>query len=83
MKGERQPGEIAQLASRIGLAGDVAAKFGDLVKKLHRAFVELDAGLIEINPLVVTEAGDLVAVDAKIRRRRQCAVPASGTERPA
>jgi succinyl-CoA synthetase beta subunit len=65
VKGERQPGEIAQLATRIGLAGDVAAKFGDLVKKLHRAFVELDAGLIEINPLVVTAAGDLVAADAK------------------
>ena len=37
-----------------------------MVKKLHRAFVELDAGLIEINPLVVTDAGDLVAVDAKV-----------------
>ena len=33
---------------------------------LHRAFTELDASLIEINPLVVTEAGELVALDAKL-----------------
>jgi succinyl-CoA synthetase beta subunit len=33
---------------------------------LARAFVDLDASLVEINPLVVTEAGDLVALDAKI-----------------
>src|SRR5262249_13259659 len=42
------------------------AKFGEFVKKLHRAFVELDASLIEINPLVLTATGDLVAVDAKL-----------------
>ena len=66
VKGERHSGEIAQFAGRIGLAGDVATKFGELIKKLHRAFVELDAGLIEINPLVVTDTGDLVAVDAKV-----------------
>ncbi len=66
IKGERRSGEVAELAQRIGLAGDVAVKFGELVKTLHRAFVDLDAGLIEINPLVVTDAGDLVAVDAKV-----------------
>ena len=66
VKGERRSGEVAELAQRIGLSGDLAAKFGELAKKLHRAFVELDAGLIEINPLVVTDTGDLVAVDAKV-----------------
>lgn len=66
IRGERNPGEIVELASRIGLSGGLAVKFGELVKKLHRAFVELDAGLIEINPLVVTDTGDLVAVDAKV-----------------
>jgi succinyl-CoA synthetase beta subunit len=66
IKGERRPSEVVELARRIGLTGDVAVKFGELIKKLHRAFVELDAGLIEINPLVVTDAGDLVAVDAKV-----------------
>ena len=66
VNGERRSGEIAGLAQRIGLSGGLATKFGELVKKLHRAFVELDAGLIEINPLVVTDPGELVAVDAKV-----------------
>lgn len=66
VKGERRSDEVAELARRVGLAGDIAGKFGELVKKLHRAFVELDAGLIEINPLVVTDSGELVAVDAKV-----------------
>ncbi|MBX9827158.1 MAG: acetate--CoA ligase family protein [Xanthobacteraceae bacterium] len=66
ISGERGPGEIADLARRIGLSGGLADSFGDLIKKLHRAFVELDAGLIEINPLVVTDTGELVAVDAKV-----------------
>ena len=37
-----------------------------LILALHRAFVELDASMIEINPLVVTSAGRLVALDAKM-----------------
>lgn len=63
--GERRPGEIAELAQRAGLTGGTAEKFVELVKKLHRAFVELDANLIEINPLVVTATGDLVVADTK------------------
>ncbi len=66
MKGERHPGDIVELSRRIGLAEGSAKKFRELVVKLHRAFVEFDAGLIEINPLVLTAAGDLVAVDAKL-----------------
>ena len=34
--------------------------------KLHKAFVEADAELVEINPLVVTKAGDVVALDCKL-----------------
>src|SRR3546814_5714331 len=33
---------------------------------MYRAFVELDASMVEINPLVVTEAGDVLALDAKM-----------------
>lgn len=66
IRGERNPGEIVELAGRIGLSGGLAVTFGELIKKLHRAFVELDAGLIEINPLVVTDTEELVAVDAKV-----------------
>ena len=34
--------------------------------RLHRAFIRLDAGLIEINPLALTDAGESVAIDAKL-----------------
>jgi len=64
--GERRSGDIADFCRRLGLSGDAAAKFGELIARLHRAFVELDATLIEINPLIQTETGDLIAVDAKV-----------------
>ncbi|MCW0182675.1 ADP-forming succinate--CoA ligase subunit beta [Zavarzinia sp.] len=37
-----------------------------LVQAIYKAMVETDAGLLEINPLVVTEAGDLIALDCKM-----------------
>jgi succinyl-CoA synthetase beta subunit len=48
------------------LKGGQAASFGKLVSALYAAFVGLDCAVIEINPLVVTTAGDVVALDAKI-----------------
>lgn len=64
--GERQAGEIADFCARLGLSGAAAENCAEAVKKIHRAFLELDASLIEINPLVVTGSGDLVALDAKV-----------------
>jgi succinyl-CoA synthetase beta subunit len=64
--GERKPGDIADFCRRLGLSGVVADHCGDVVRKLHRAFIELDASLIEINPLVITASGDMVALDAKL-----------------
>src|SRR5579884_525490 len=58
-----QPFHGRRIASALGL--DVPATTA-LVTALYRAFVELDAALVEINPLVVTSAGDLVALDAKM-----------------
>ncbi len=55
----RSPSAWASKASRSG----VAVKF---VTALYRAFTELDASIVEINPLVVTGAGELVALDAKM-----------------
>ena len=49
-----------------GLSGGQVAGLVGFVDALYRAFTELDASLIEINPLVVTGAGELVALDAKI-----------------
>ena len=37
-----------------------------LINNLYTAFIETDAEMLEINPLVVTEAGDLICLDAKM-----------------
>jgi succinyl-CoA synthetase beta subunit len=66
LKGERKAGDIADFCKRLGLEGKEAEKLAQTVKNMHRAFVDLDASLIEINPLVFTEAGEPVALDAKI-----------------
>ncbi|HEY6983739.1 ADP-forming succinate--CoA ligase subunit beta [Reyranella sp.] len=55
-----------KIAFALGLAGKQVNNFVNLLGGLYRAFVELDCSLIEINPLVVTEAGDVIALDAKI-----------------
>ena len=53
-------------AKKLGLAGALAKKGGELFQSLATAFIELDASLIEINPLAVTVAEDLVALDVKM-----------------
>jgi succinyl-CoA synthetase beta subunit len=65
-KGERGPGEMAEFGGRFSLPADAAESLGELIMRLHRAFIELDAGLIEINPLALTDAGEWVAIDAKL-----------------
>ena len=50
----------------LGLEGKQVSKAVAFMRALYRAFSELDASLVEINPLVVTAAGDLVALDAKM-----------------
>lgn len=54
------------LAFSLGLAGDQVTAFTKLLKGLYRLFKENDLALLEINPLVVTESGALVALDCKI-----------------
>ena len=61
-----EPFHARNFAFGVGLEGrqiGVAVRF---VTALYRAFCELDASVAEINPLVVTKSGDLVALDAKI-----------------
>lgn len=57
--------ELNQLAWEAGLGEHVRALI-PLIKSLYRAVVELDAVTAEVNPLVVTENGNLVAGDAKL-----------------
>lgn len=58
--------EAAAFLTRIGLDGACVEAGCDILEGLRRAFVELDASLIEVNPLVVTQAGALVALDVKM-----------------
>src|SRR5579872_3273434 len=60
------PFEARQLGFAIGLDGKQVNKFVPLVTSLYNAFLATDASLVEINPLVVTAAGDLLALDAKM-----------------
>jgi succinyl-CoA synthetase beta subunit len=60
------PFEARQIAFAIGLEGAQVGKAVKLLGALYDAFVATDASLIEINPLVVTAAGDLLALDAKM-----------------
>jgi succinyl-CoA synthetase beta subunit len=53
-------------AKALRLSGDLAKQAESLLAKLYAAFVAKDMSLLEINPLVVTKAGQLVCLDAKI-----------------
>ncbi|MCZ8142360.1 MAG: ADP-forming succinate--CoA ligase subunit beta [Acetobacteraceae bacterium] len=55
-----------KLAFGLGLTGKQVSSFTKFVLALYGAFVELDCAIVEINPLVVTGAGEIVALDAKV-----------------
>ena len=55
-----------KIAYALGLEGKQIGKLGAFLTALYQAFTELDAAIVEINPLVVTADGDLVALDAKM-----------------
>ena len=61
-----QPHHVRRLAAVMGLSKDTAKQLPSFLSGLYRAFTELDASLVEINPLVVTGGGDLLALDAKM-----------------
>src|ERR1700721_3726812 len=58
--------QARKLVFGLGLSGDVAMKAGPFLQALHRAFVDTDSSMLEINPAVVTADGRLVALDAKM-----------------
>lgn len=55
-----------QIAFALGLDGKQIGKAVELIGKLYDAFLGLDASIVEINPLVVTKAGDILPLDAKM-----------------
>ena len=55
-----------QIAFALGLEGEQVKQATKLISDLYRAVVEKDMSLLEINPLVVTGAGDIICLDAKV-----------------
>ncbi|HEY1427437.1 MAG TPA: ADP-forming succinate--CoA ligase subunit beta [Caulobacteraceae bacterium] len=54
------------LAQALGLKGETAKQARALLPKLYKAFVDKDMSLLEINPLIATESGDVKVLDAKV-----------------
>jgi succinyl-CoA synthetase beta subunit len=61
-----RPFQARNLAAALGLEGPAAREAVGLFRELYRLYHERDCSIVEINPLVLTEQGQLVALDAKI-----------------
>ena len=55
-----------EVAAALGLSGDLAKQAGKVLARLYDAFVGTDASQIEVNPLAVTDKGQLMVLDAKV-----------------
>jgi succinyl-CoA synthetase beta subunit len=60
------PFHVRLVAHALGLSGDQAKQLSPLLTHLHRAFVEKDMSLLEVNPLVLTKDGQVICLDAKV-----------------
>ena len=60
------PYQVRELTFDAGLEGDVAKGVGKTLSNLYKAFTESDASLVEINPLVSTKDGRVLALDSKV-----------------
>lgn len=54
------------IANKLSFSQNVRKKISKIFLNLYTAFIDIDASLIEVNPLVITKADDVVALDAKI-----------------
>ncbi len=61
-----QDHDVRRTSFFLGIPAELRSEFARILRGLYAAFVESDADLAEINPLVVTDAGELLALDAKI-----------------
>jgi succinyl-CoA synthetase beta subunit len=61
-----QPYQCRKVAQVLGLKGEQGKVLGKIMQGMYNLFLENDASQIEINPLVTTSAGQLIALDAKI-----------------
>ncbi len=60
------PFHARRLAFGLGLSGDSLKQAVKFMMAMYKAFIDLDASIVEINPLVVTGSGDVIALDAKM-----------------
>jgi succinyl-CoA synthetase beta subunit len=60
------PYQCRQVAFKLGLTGDQIKQFTKILLGLGKMFTECDLSLMEVNPLVVTDAGDLICLDGKV-----------------
>ena len=60
------PFQARKLAFGMGLQGGAVNKLVKLLDSIYKAFLDTDASMIEINPLILTKGGDLLALDAKV-----------------
>ena len=60
------PFHARRLAQGLGLRGNTAASFVKLSLSLYEAYLATDATLVEVNPLAITDAGEVIALDAKM-----------------
>ncbi len=60
------PFQARKLAFGMGLAAGPAGKLVKVLEAVYKAFIETDASMIEINPLILTKGGDPLALDAKV-----------------
>jgi succinyl-CoA synthetase beta subunit len=58
--------QARQLGFGLELDKKQLRQFGDLIRKLYQLYLDCDASLVEVNPLITTKAGDVLALDAKI-----------------
>ena len=58
--------QARELAFGLGLSGAQITQFQSLTQALYRLYIDKDLSLLEVNPLIVTKTGSLVALDAKI-----------------
>ena len=61
-----QPYQSREIGFGLGLNKKQVGQFGRILARLYALFLDKDASLIEVNPLIVTKGGDVVALDAKI-----------------
>ena len=58
--------ECESLSRSLGITGDSAKELTNMLQSLYRMFLEMDCSMIEINPLVRTRDGTMIALDAKV-----------------